>query len=82
MTRELAISILERYSNQYKRTYVRVDNRQPTHDVIDGTNYALDTVVRVYSKTWSKRRAYIVDKATGKWVADMPKAKKLIEAAK
>ena len=53
----MALTILDRYANQHKRTYVRIQDRA----AIRGSSYtvpaaglSLRLYVTVYSKTWSK----------------------------
>lgn len=47
-------------SNNYKKPYVRVDERGSWEEKIEGTEWKIISYVNVYSKTWSRRVAKLV----------------------
>lgn len=61
MSKKQALDIMLMYSNQHKRTYVRIGERVSMLDTkIDGTDMVLRMHTRVYSKTWSKTTARLI----------------------
>ena len=60
VTKKEALSIMEKWANQPKRTYVRVAERVDSLHPVDGTDYTLHIRTRVYSKTWSKNFVTLV----------------------
>ena len=61
ITRQQALQLVKQYSNQPKRTYVRVADRKrmERHEVDGMPGYVVVLHTRVYSKTWSKTTAQL-----------------------
>jgi len=62
MTKQVAMRTMElvNQSNNYKKPYVRVDERGSWEEKIEGTEWKIISYVNVYSKTWSRRVAKLV----------------------
>lgn len=78
-----ALALMEKYSNQTKRTYVRVADRICLRDQpVEGTAFILRQHTNVYSKTWSKTVVILMERmADGKLTracADVRGARKLL----
>jgi hypothetical protein len=76
ITKKTALENMIKFANQHKRTYVRVADRNPKDDDIDGTDFVLQYNVSVYSKTWSKITVRLF--ANGKY-HNLKTARKLLE---
>ena len=61
ITRQQALQLVKQYSNQPKRTYVRVADRKrmERHEVDGMPGYVVVLHTSVYSKTWSKTTAQL-----------------------
>jgi hypothetical protein len=81
ITSEIALNYINVYSNQHRRTYVRVGERKhmELHEIA-GTNLVLVLHTNVYSKTWSKNTAKIWVKNGDQFVSELStvKAKRLL----